>query len=327
MDEKPVRYSVPLSFAEQGLKKLYPNSQITELTHVIAGFANSIFSLKKDGAAFVLRIPPAMTQSLIREAELTNALFRMGLPVPRVLEYDATYENPFGHPFMIMERLEGVSFSDEVVDILCESGVKRLFREVAEVLHRVHRVDATDLKVTKFPTLQSFLDAGLQKIKRFAALSQMKNFEVFERWFKQNSPSEETYNKAFIHNDFHPFNLLVNGGRLSGILDWNDAIVGEAQVDVALFSLTTEAYGYPTLAKDFIAAYKETSGLPLREIDFYTTALAIQKFIQIPLQERQMKETGQLEKAELMGFLRSRLERNLAKIIEENTELNAYTFQ
>ena len=40
-----------------------------------------------------------------------------------------------------------------------------------------------------------------------------------------------------------------------------------------------------------------------------------------------MKETGQLEKAELMGLLRSRLERNLAKIIEENTELNVYDFQ
>ena len=327
MSEKPVRHSISLSFAEQGLRKLFSNSEITELTPIITGFANSIFAFKKDGAAFVLRMPPAMTSSLVREAELTNALFRMGLPVPRVLEYDATYQNPLGHPFMIMERLEGVNFSDEIVDSLSESGMKRLFREVAEVLYRVHRVDATGLKVTKFPTLQSFLNAGLQNIKRFATLRQMKNFEVFGRWFQQNSPSEETYNKAFIHNDFHPFNLLVSDGRLSGILDWNDAIVGEAQVDVALFSLTTEAYGYPALANEFISAYKETSGLSLGEIDFYTTALAIQKFIQISLQERQMKETGQLEKAELMGLLRSRLERNLAKIIEENTELNVYGFQ
>ena len=320
MGEKAVRHSVPLSFAKQGLEKLYPNSQITELTPILTGFANSIFSFRKDGAAFILRMPPAATLSLVREAELTRALFRQGIPVPQVLEYDATYQNPLGHPFMIMERLEGVNLL-EAAERLNEAEMKKLLREIAAVLRRVHRIDAKDLKVREFPTLQSLLDWGISYLKQFAALSPLKNFEELERWMQENRPGEATYNKAFIHNDFHALNILVKGDRLSGIIDWNDAIVGEAQADVALFSLLIEAAGYPELAEAFIAAYRQVSGLLLGEIDFYVAILSIQKFIQIPLQERQLKETGQTEKARLMGSLRSRLEKGLTKIIEENTSL------
>jgi len=320
MAEKSVRYSVPLSFAQQGLEKLYPNSQITELTPILTGFANSIFSFKKNEAAFILRMPPTVTSSLVREAELTRALFRQGIPVPQVLEYDATYQNPLAHPFMIMERLEGINLF-EAVERLDEAEMKKLLREIAAVLHRVHRVDATGLKIREFPTLQSLLDWGLSNLKRFAALSPVKNFEELERWIQGNRPGEATYNKAFIHNDFHALNIMVKGDRLSGILDWNDAIVGEAQADVALFSLLMEAAGYPEFAETFVAAYRQVSGIPLGEIDFYFTVLAVQKFIQIPLQENQLKETGQTEKAELMGSLRSRLEKNLIRIIEENTNL------
>jgi len=326
MNEKPIRYSIPVTFAEKGLENLYPNSLITDLNQIPTGFANSIFTFKKDEVALVLRMPPTVTQSLIREIELMKSLYHEGIPVPHVLEYDPTYENPLGHPFMIMERLEGTNLL-EAAGNLNKTQTGNLLRDTARTLYRIHRVNTTNLKVMKFTTLKSFIDSGISNIRRFAAFSHMRNFEKFENWMQKNRPSETTYNKALIHNDFHPLNIMVSGESLSGILDWVDAIVGEVQVDVALFSLLAEAAGYPELARTFVSAYQQVSGLPLREIDFYVTALAIQKLIQIPLQKKQMEDTGQREKAELLSSLQSRLEKNLMRIIKENTGLYLHDFQ
>jgi len=326
MGERPVRYSISPSFAKRGLEKLYPDSQITELIPMTTGFASTIFAFKKDGVALILRMPPTITSSLVREAELMNALFREGIPVPQVFEYDPTYQNCLGHPFMIEERLEGKNLY-EAIENLNKTSTDNLLRDVAKTLHRVHRVDATNLNIKKFTTLQSLIDSGLSNLKRFATLSHMKNFEDIESWVQKNRPSETTYNKAFVHNDFHPLNIMVNGESLSGIIDWVDAMVGEAQVDVALFSLLVEAAGYPELAKTFVAEYQQVSKLSLEEIDFYVTVLAIQKFLQIPLQEKQMEETGQVEKAEFLSSRLSILEKNFIKIIKENTNLSLCGFQ
>jgi len=39
-------------------------------------------------------MPPTITSSLVREAEPMKALFREGIPVPQVLEYDPTHQKP-----------------------------------------------------------------------------------------------------------------------------------------------------------------------------------------------------------------------------------------
>lgn len=255
-----------------------------------------------------------------------KALFHEGIPVPQVIEYDPTYENPLGHPFMIMEKVEGITLTD-TLENLNRRQTDHLLREIAEALNRIHRVDTASFKVIEFITLKSFIDSKLAAIEHLATLSRSKIFNVLERWIQENRPGETTYNKAFIHNDFHQYNIMVSGGRLTGILDWVDATVGEAQVDVALFSLLAEAAGYPEVAETFVTAYRQVSAFSLEELKFYVTLLAIQKFLQIPLQAKQIEETGQVEKAELMISLQSRLEKNFIKIIEENTDLSLSDFQ
>ena len=255
-----------------------------------------------------------------------KSLFHEGIPVPQVLEYDSTYQNPLEHPFMIMEKVEGITLTD-ALENLDQRQTDNLLREITEALNRIHRVDTANLNVIEFITLQSFIDSKLEAIKHLATLSRSKIFNVLESWIQENHPGETTYNKAFIHNDFHQYNIMVSGESLLGILDWADAIVGEAQVDVALFRLLIEAVGYPELAKTFVTAYQQVSDLSLDELNFYVTVLAIQKFLQIPLQAKRMEETGQVEKAELMISLQSRLEKNFIKIIEENTNLSLSDLQ
>lgn len=324
MSENPIRYPIHPSLAQLGLERLYSNSHITELIPIATGFANSIFSFKKDGSTFILRMPPSIDPALIREVEIMKALFREGIPVPKVLEYDPGNQNPFGHPFMIMERLSGRNLFEAIENL---DDVKRndLMRDIAETLHRIHRIHAADIKVTKFSTLQSFIDDGLSSIKRFATLSHVKDFGDFDAWLQKNRPSEATYNKSFIHNDFHGFNIMVDDGSLTGILDWNGAVIAEDQVDVAFFSLLMEACGYPELTNKFISGYRQTSNLQLRELNYYKTAIAILKILQIPLQEKQMMETGQMEKANVLRSILNRVQRGFIEVIQDNTNLSANT--
>jgi aminoglycoside phosphotransferase (APT) family kinase protein len=39
--------------------------------------------------------------------------------------------------------------------------------------------------------------------------------------------------RALLHLDLHPLNVLVEGGRVSGVLDWENAAVGDPRADLA----------------------------------------------------------------------------------------------
>lgn len=265
-------------------------------------------------------MPPRTTPRLAYEAELMKALYGKGLPVPTVVEYNPSYENPLGHPFLIMEKLKGKTLL-EAIDTGEIQPTPKLVVEIATALRRVHTAETSDLNVPKFSTLQSYLDQGLVGIKQLAKLANFRCFEKFEEWFQKNRPAETSLNRSFIHNDFHVANIMVDGDSLSGILDWNDAVVAEAQVDVAMFSLLADALGYPAFADAFITEYRRISHLPIPEIRFYITAIALQKLIQIPLQKKQMEQTGQPDKAQVLSLVISRVEKNFTRIIEENTGL------
>lgn len=43
---------------------------------------------------------------------------------------------------------------------------------------------------------------------------------------------------SLIHMDFHPLNLIVEGGALTGILDWSGAAAGDARADLARTAAT-----------------------------------------------------------------------------------------
>ena len=54
------------------------------------------------------------------------------------------------------------------------------------------------------------------------------------------------FEPRFIHRDFHPVNLLFEGEMLSGVVDWPNACVGPAGVDVAHCRWNLAAmYGLP----------------------------------------------------------------------------------
>jgi aminoglycoside phosphotransferase (APT) family kinase protein len=50
---------------------------------------------------------------------------------------------------------------------------------------------------------------------------------------------------AFIHMDFHPLNILTEGGRLTGVVDWAGAAAGDPRADLARTQVTLETAPIP----------------------------------------------------------------------------------
>jgi len=66
------------------------------------------------------------------------------------------------------------------------------------------------------------------------ATSNPLHLEVIDRFAATVSPALERLPHQVIHNDGHPGNLLVCGGRLAGILDFGDAVYSARVCDLAV---------------------------------------------------------------------------------------------
>lgn len=96
---------------------------------------------------------------------------------------------------------------------------------------------------------------------------------------------------ALLHLDFHPLNVLCEGGRLSAVLDWANALAGDPRADLArtltLLRVSPGETGLPAalvwllrwlLAVGWWSGYRQTAGRHFRDQEmapFYAWAGAV----------------------------------------------------
>lgn len=85
----------------------------------------------------------------------------------------------------------------------------------------------------------------------------------------QASLREEPPREVFLHHDFHPGNVTWRGGRLSGVLDWNEARLGPAASDVAYCSVDLAMTHGQRAADRFVARYQALSPVPLQDLHLW----------------------------------------------------------
>jgi aminoglycoside/choline kinase family phosphotransferase len=75
--------------------------------------------------------------------------------------------------------------------------------------------------------------------------------------YRHGAPASDT---VFIHRDFHPTNVLWRDGKLSGIVDWVNACLGPAGIDVAHCRLNLVVMYGIDAARTFLDAYRRARG-------------------------------------------------------------------
>jgi aminoglycoside phosphotransferase (APT) family kinase protein len=235
----------------------------TPPTPITGGFDTSIYKFQLKGASpdlsrpLVLRIftrDPNLDRAPF-ESIIQNSLSNLGYPVPYV--YSTSINGDiFGGSFMIMEFLTGQPMINEPED------------QIPKMLARAH----LDLHSIETTVIENTLrGAGISKEdvsfdRRFNWVNKRIEsgghewLQPARDWIVDHRP-EEPKRLVVIHGDFHPLNILVSKGRVSGVLDWSGFMIGDPALDIAITRfLGTVAFPYYLLHIDWprlIGIYSE----------------------------------------------------------------------
>jgi aminoglycoside phosphotransferase (APT) family kinase protein len=188
------------------------------------------------------------------------ALSGLGLPVPRPLHLESE-TSELGPPFMLVDRLRGRPPGTYFgIGTACRGA----FLELARMLARLHRIDLESLGMTR-PA------AGTDSMRELIRQYQAKWRESATRaspvvdyayaWALREC-ERDAGNTAAVHGDAGPYNLLVDGDRLTAVLDWEFAHAGDPAEDLGIARVYAESF-MPW--DEFMRAYRDAGGPPAAE--------------------------------------------------------------
>lgn len=138
-------------------------------------------------------------------------------------------------------------------------------------------------------------------------------------------PTVQPVPPALVHIDYWLGNILWQKGRITAVLDWEEASFGDPGYDVAYLRLELAMLGGAPLADAFLAAYEQASGRSLPTLAFWELAAAA-RFMPDPegmIPEWQALQAGVYDvaavKQNFRNFLASTLKRAGA-IMEKNSD-------
>jgi aminoglycoside phosphotransferase (APT) family kinase protein len=241
------------------------------------GFDAAIFSFSLDTAqpslsgALVIRLFERGRRPLLarKETAVQNTLAAMGYPAP-----DVRIEEPdpdiLGGAFLIMPRLPGRALAAAFERLSREkhgilwivSTARQIMRETGAIWddaqQRLHALDPDDflvrIKKAGLDPLSFNVDAELARFKDKIPPAHAQGFAPGFAWLEQNRPSETA--RVICHGDLQPLNVLSEGGKLTGVLDWGATVVAHPAVDYGAIVaiMATAPVPGPPIAHPFIRA-------------------------------------------------------------------------
>jgi len=172
------------------------------------------------------------------EACVQNAVGELGYPTPRVL-LTCLDRTVLGGAFQVMRRVHG----RVMLDAIFGPSVLRMPTVLATLHAQLHSLDAqaftARLTAAKCSAEQLSVAADLDDLQARIGAAQLSGLAPALEWVQNHLPSARGRN-VVCHGDFHPLNVLVDGQRVSGVLDWARTKLADPAWDVgATIALTT----------------------------------------------------------------------------------------
>ncbi len=224
-------------------------------------------------AAAATGVPSSLDR--LQEFAVLQAAFAAGVTVPEPL-FASADPAVFGKPFFVMRRAPGTAAAHRITrDPALDPALPAIAERLGQELARIHRIrpPRSDLGF-----LRPYQEAGpAQQIAGFRAYldthpSPRPVLEWGIRWLETHLPAPVA--PVLCHHDFRTGNYLLDGAKLTGILDWEFAGWGDPHEDIGWFCckgwrfarLDREAGGIADRAP-FYHGYESESGAvidPLR---------------------------------------------------------------
>ncbi|MEQ1499502.1 MAG: phosphotransferase family protein [Novosphingobium sp.] len=191
------------------------------------------------------------------EAALVRAARAAGVLAPEVLvELEAGDGIGSGY---VMRAISG---SPDPVVFLAETDPQLAIGDIARELAATHSIDCTGLPV---PVMDTALALGELRSRFIAYGADRPILGLALRWLEANIPPPAP--PKLVHGDFRLGNLMFEHGRLTGVLDWELAHLGDWHEDLAFGCMTVWRFSRPdrpgyglTSIKELADAYQAAGG-------------------------------------------------------------------
>jgi aminoglycoside phosphotransferase (APT) family kinase protein len=273
------------AFTNEALAYAEQPSQIT------GGFDTTIYSFRLSGASgewsrpLILRLfrPDTEPERPRFERAVHNAVASLGYPAPRVLHMHEQLD-PLGGAFLIVERMPGRIMLD-----LFFRPNRRWFsldRITARMHARLHSLDAATFERAVLADGVSLdqldVSRNLEWQREYLERLELPGFPNAIRWLEQSAPAAPE-RRSILHGDFHPLNILMDRGEVSGVIDWPWASIGDPAFDVgatiAIFShgpLDVPGFVRPPIdwfrrrfVADYLREYQKQRPLDMDAVRYY----------------------------------------------------------
>lgn len=140
------------------------------------------------------------------------------IPVPKVCGYYKTA----GFEHLVMENMPGMTF-EEAWPVLDGPGKESIAAEVLEFVKQLRALQSPNIQATYIhrlplkPGLASTADFNLERF------SQLPSNEHISQYVQERTTNLHPQPNVYTHGDLDWSNILVQDGRVSGIIDWESS--------------------------------------------------------------------------------------------------------
>jgi aminoglycoside phosphotransferase (APT) family kinase protein len=239
---QPERVVSPAEAAEL-IEAQMPDLRPVTIGQAWTGWDNTVYEVN---GALVFRFPRREVAVPLLETELRvlPRLARLPLAVA-IPERVGRPTDAYPWPFAGYRRLPGATADRLRLD---EAQRAELAAPLGRFLAALHAIPAAGLDLPGDDWGR--LDFS-RRLPLFRARAAALGLEQADAWAVELDAAPSPRARALVHGDLYARALLIDGGRVAGVIDWGDLHLGDPAVDLAL------AHGFlgPAGHADFRAAY------------------------------------------------------------------------
>ena len=293
-------------------RKIAPGSVLLRVWPLHGGVSAQVTAMElqhADGQIQMLTVRQHGAADLARNANIAADEFRLlaalhaaRVPAPKPYALEAS-DDIFETPVIVVEYIEGET-------ILALGDVPDLIPQLAAYLAAIHRVDVTSLDTSFLPRQDDILTAKLRQrpARLDDTLEEGRIRDALEAVWPLPSPNPS----GLLHGDYWPGNILWRDGRLVGVLDWEDAAIGDPLADLANSRLEILwAFSLDTMRR-FTEEYTAVMPIDFTNLPYWDLCAALRpagrlsEWATDDAAERRMRERHHLFVAQAFGQLAGR---------------------
>ncbi len=242
----------------------YLGAPVATCKVLASGWETTVFEFVLDSGASAAKLPVGRPLALrfyqskdgaskgAREFQILSLLADTRCVVPRPYRFEPDAD-ALGAPFLLMERVAGGpllatrSFSEAFKNF------SLAFFAFVRMQVELHRLDVKSHHLDRIAP--AFMPEGeradapllnrmLRTIAARVEAGPLPQLKPALDWAVARAPGFTPGAASFLHLDYHPLNTIVKGARLTGVIDWVFADLGDRHLDAAMTAMIISSYAF-----------------------------------------------------------------------------------